>query len=95
MTNNEAEYEAILMGLNLAKAVEASSVVLHSDSQVVIRHINRNYEAKGERMKKYLNLIKRWTNQTFEVKFLQVQRGENEHADRLAKIASTEHIVID
>ena len=87
-TNNEAEYEAILIGLDLAKAVRASSVVLHSNSQVVIGHINGDYEAKGERMKKYLDLIKRQTSQTFEIKFLQVPRGENKHADRLAKIAS-------
>ena len=32
MTNNEAEYEAILIGLDLAKVAGASSVVLHSDS---------------------------------------------------------------
>ena len=31
-TNNEAEYKALLARLNLAKAVGASSVVIHSDS---------------------------------------------------------------
>ena len=51
MTNNEVEYEAILMGLDLAKAVGALLVVLHSDSQVIIGHINGDYEAKGEQMK--------------------------------------------
>lgn len=63
-TNNESEYKAILTRLNLAKAARASSVVLHSDSQVVVEHINRDYEAKGEHMKKYLDLIRRQTNQT-------------------------------
>ena len=57
-TNNEAEYEAILTGLDLAKAVGALLVFLYNDSQVVIGHIKGDYEAKGERMKKYLNLIK-------------------------------------
>ena len=51
MTNNEVEYEAILMGLDLAKAVGTLLVVLHSDSQVIIGHINGDYEAKGEQMK--------------------------------------------
>ena len=46
-------------------------------------------------MKKYLNLIRRRTNKTFAVKFLQVLREENEHTDRLAKAASTEHIMVD
>ena len=44
-------------------------------------------------MKKYLELIRRRTNQTFAVKFLQVPREENEHADRMAKAASTKHFL--
>ena len=94
-TNNKVEYEAILMCLDLAKTAGASLVVLHNDSQVVIRHINGEYEAKGERMKNYLDLIRRRTNQTFKVKFLQVPKGENEHADRLAKVAPAEHSMIN
>ena len=47
-TNNEAEYEAILIGLNLAKTIGVSSLILHNDSQVVVGHINEDYKAKGE-----------------------------------------------
>lgn len=65
----------------MAKATGVLSVILHSDSKVVIKYINGDYEAKGERMKNYLNLIKRWTSQDFMVDFIQVQRKENEHAD--------------
>ena len=79
----------------MAKTTKASSVVLYSDSQVVVGHINRDYEAKREQMKKYLNLIRKQTNQNFAVKFLQVLREEYKHANRLAKAASTEHITID
>jgi len=32
MTNNEAEYEALVAGLNLAKAAGAEDVVVHCDS---------------------------------------------------------------
>ena len=39
-TNNEMEYEAIFSGLDLAKAVGVMLVVIHYDSQVVVRHIN-------------------------------------------------------
>ena len=35
MTNNEAEYKALMAGLDLAKATDAENVVLHYDSQVV------------------------------------------------------------
>ena len=45
-------------------------------------------------MKKYLSLVKRQTNQIFSVEFVQVSREENEHAYRLAKVTSTEHMTI-
>ena len=34
-TNNEAEYEALVVSLDLAKATGAASVVIYCDSQVV------------------------------------------------------------
>ena len=53
-TNNEAEYETLVVGLDLAIAVGATSVVVYGDSQVVMKQVNGDYECKGERMKKYL-----------------------------------------
>ena len=35
MTNNEVDYEALVAGLDLAKAAGAENVVLHYDSHVV------------------------------------------------------------
>lgn len=45
-------------------------------------------------MQKYPNLIKRRTSQDFTVEFIQAPRKENEHADRLAKATSVEHIMV-
>ena len=53
-TNNEAEYETLVAGLDLTKAVGATSVVVYCNSQLVTSQVNGNYEYKGERMKKYL-----------------------------------------
>ena len=57
-TNNEAEYEALVAGLDLTKAVGAANMVVYSDSQVVTRQVNGNYNYKNERMKKYLEQVK-------------------------------------
>ena len=57
-TNNEAEYEALVAGLDLARAVGAMSVVIYYDSQVITNQINGDYECKGERMKRYLDKVK-------------------------------------
>ena len=53
-TNNEAKYEALIVGLDLAIAAGATSMVVYCDSQVVISQVNGDYECKGEQMKKYL-----------------------------------------
>ena len=91
-TNNEAEYEALVAGLDLAKAARAMSVVIYYDSQVVTNQVNGNYECKGERMKRYLDQVKRRVDD-LKAKFIQIPRGENEQADCLAKAASAKHMI--
>ena len=54
-TNNEAEYEALIVGLDLTKAARATSVVIYYDSQVVTNQVNGDYECMGKRMKRYLD----------------------------------------
>ena len=49
-SNNEAEYEAILSGLDLALALSVSRLRVYSDSQLVVRHVQKEYEAKDTRM---------------------------------------------
>ena len=60
MTNNEAEYKALIVVLDLAKAAGAINIVVHCDSQVVTSQVNDDYECKNERMKKYLKYVKNW-----------------------------------
>ena len=57
-TNNEVEYQALIAGLNLAKAAGVENLVVYCDSQVVTSQVNGNYECKNERMKKYLEQVK-------------------------------------
>ena len=90
-TNNEAEYEALMVGLDLAKAAGAKNMIMHCDSQVIISQINGNYECRNERMKKYLEEVKSRIG-NLEVKFVQISREENECANRLAKAASVEFL---
>ena len=70
-TNNEAEYEALVVGLDLARAAGATSVVIYCDSQVITNQINRDYECKGERMKLYLDQVKRGVD-NLQAKIIQI-----------------------
>ena len=55
-TNNEAEYEAVLIGLRIAKSLGVRNLKLNSDSKLVVGQITKEYEAKEDRMKRYLKL---------------------------------------
>ena len=54
--------------------------------------MNGDYECKGERMK-YLEQVKKRVD-NLQAKIVQILRGENEQADRLAKAALVEHMII-
>ncbi|VFQ60122.1 unnamed protein product [Cuscuta campestris] len=58
LTNNEAEYEALIGGLRLAKTVQITCLRIKSDSSLVVGHINGNMEAKGENMERYRDLAR-------------------------------------
>ena len=92
-TNNEAEYEAFLKGLELAKSLGVESVLVQGDSQLFIGQVNGTCEAKEERMKKYLNKVRRLIKKFSEAHFVQISREENMEADTLAKEASVSELM--
>ena len=84
-TNNKVEYESLLKGLELAKFVEAESILIIGDSQLIIGQVNGTCEAKEERMRKYLNRVVHLMKKFKEANFVQIPREENMEADTLAK----------
>ena len=72
-TNNETEYKALMAGLDLAKAIGATSVVVYCDFQVVISQVNGDYECKEKRMKKYLEYVRKQVGE-FQAKFVQIPK---------------------
>ena len=57
-SKNEAEYEALLAGLKSALQMQASELMLYSDSQLVVNQISGEYEAKDDKMTKYQALVR-------------------------------------
>ena len=56
-TNNKVEYEALLIGPSLAKALGAKNLIIQADSQLIIGQVKGDYEAKEESMQKYLKIV--------------------------------------
>ena len=57
-SNNEAEYEALIAGLNLGKEMNVESLKIYSDSQLVVYQVTDEYQARGEKMAAYLGKAK-------------------------------------
>ncbi|KAL5538900.1 hypothetical protein UlMin_046252 [Ulmus minor] len=87
-TNNQAEYEALLAGLRLAKEVSARHLLIYSDSQLIVNQVNSEYQAKGEKMASYLEKAKELLGQFDTVTITQIPRNENTNADALARLAT-------
>ncbi|XP_019199956.1 PREDICTED: uncharacterized protein LOC109193556 [Ipomoea nil] len=76
-SNNEAEYEAVLNGLRLAKALGVERLRIKTDSRLVVGQISGTCEAKNTRMKEELN------RPSVEEAPLEVQRVDIEEWDRV------------
>ena len=48
-SNNIAEYEVVIVGLNLTHSMEDDQLEVCSDSQLVVKQIEDSYEARGEK----------------------------------------------
>ena len=57
-SNNEAEYEALIASLCLARKLQVRNVKIFSDSQLVVNQVNDIYLARGEKMAAYLDKAK-------------------------------------
>ena len=77
ITNNEAEYEALLTVLSLAKALEAKNLIVQADSQLIIGQVKGDYEAKEEMMQKYLKIVQRLSQHFDSLDFVQIPRVKN------------------
>ena len=88
-SNNEAEYEVVIAGLNLTHSMEADQLEVSSDSQLVVKQIEDSYEARGEKMILYLKKVRGLLKKFIRVHVKNVPRIENSRADALAKLVTT------
>ena len=56
-SNNEVEYDVVLVKLDLALVLAATKLEIRSDSLLIVEHIQQEYEAKDEHMTRYLAMV--------------------------------------
>ncbi|KAH9715068.1 hypothetical protein KPL71_020894 [Citrus sinensis] len=87
-TNNHAEYEALIAGLELAKAVKADRVKIRTDSQLVANHVSERFQPREEKMEQYLKIVRQMMGKFEAVEVIQIPREQNSRADVLARMAA-------
>nr|GEU76882.1 reverse transcriptase domain-containing protein [Tanacetum cinerariifolium] len=87
-TNNEAEYEALLAGLQIAQEMEIAKVATPLNSQLLVNQIKGTFIAKHTSVKDYLQKVKTALRGFEEYTVKHVRRNQNKKADALSKLAS-------
>jgi ribonuclease HI len=89
VSNNEAEYEALLHGLHLAASLGIKRLLVYGDSTVVINQVNKSWDHNKENMDAYYLEVRKLENKFYGLEFHHVVRDNNVAVDVLSKLGST------
>ena len=94
-TNNVAEYEALLLGLEIYKDRGIKLLNIKGESDLIISQVKNIFACKSERLKRYRNAI--WSTMEFfdALNLTAIPREMNTKADALAVAASTQQLSED
>jgi len=84
-TNNQAEYEALLMALKFATEQAAPEVVCHLDSELVVKQLNGQYTVKNYQLQQLWQRVQESKKNFKKISFVNVPRTnlQIQRADRL------------
>ena len=86
-TNNEAEYQALIDGLNFCIDNSIKEIDVFLDSNLVVEQVNKNYKVKAENLKVLNSKVDELIQEFNFIKINHVYREENKRADQLANMA--------
>jgi ribonuclease HI len=91
-TNNIAEYQAAIIGLEHCVKLGASMVRLHADSELMVKQLNGQYKVKNEGLRPLYQRAKELIAQIGRVEVQYIPRELNKEADALANKAIDEKL---
>tara|TARA_B100000214_G_scaffold188035_1_gene135704 strand:- start:637 stop:1155 length:519 start_codon:yes stop_codon:yes gene_type:complete len=84
-TNNEAEYLALMKGIEICVESNILNISIFSDSELVVKQINGDYKVKNDRMSKLHKRTHELLSELKSWKVVHVLRDKNVEADELSK----------
>ena len=91
-TNNQAEYLALIKGLELAQQHRVTELTCNLDSELVVRQMSRQYKVKDAQLAKLFVQAWNLSTQFKKINFQHVPRERNRTADRLVNQALDKHL---
>ncbi|XP_016168410.1 uncharacterized protein LOC107627305 [Arachis ipaensis] len=88
-SNNQAEYEALLVGLKLTQQLKIPQITVYCDSVLVVHQIKGDYQVKDPLLEKYWLITKDLISKFNEFNIIHVNREQNSRVDVLSKLATT------
>ena len=93
MTNNQAEYRALLLALQKALESGATGVSIFADSELMVKQIRGEYRVKNEGIKPLYAEVVGLLRRIGKYKVEHVRREKNKRADELANIAIDDKVM--
>lgn len=82
-TNNEAEYKALVLGMQAALKKGATELTCYLDSELIVKQLNGEYKVKNPRMKVFYGEVRELEGKIGKVVYRHVKRDKNKEADAL------------
>jgi ribonuclease HI len=89
-SNNAAEYEALIHGLNIAVSLSIKKLMVYGDSLVVISQINKDWDCSTNSMGKHCAAVRKLEDKFEGLELHHVERDRNTAADALSKLGSSQ-----
>lgn len=86
-TNNQAEYQALLKGLDLALENNIQNLECFLDSELVVKQMNKEYKVKDKELAKIFVKVYNLSLKFKKISFSHVRREYNKEADALVNKA--------
>jgi hypothetical protein len=87
-SNNEAEYEAVLHGMRMAKACGATRIKIHGDSNLITQQVMKECDATCANMIAYRAMYDKLEGDFERCEVTHISRESNEESDNLANVGS-------
>ncbi|HNV96798.1 MAG TPA: ribonuclease HI family protein [bacterium] len=89
-TNNQAEYRALIKGLEIAKDLEIKELECFLDSELVVKQVNREFKVKDKDLAVLFVRVWNMKQEFQKITFTHVIREQNFYADKLVNQALNE-----